>query len=249
MASDESPVRTSGQFPTTAWTFIRRVQEQHLAGSDRDFDRFLASYWKPVFYFLRARGLPLHEAEDVTQAFFVRFLERDWLKRADQTRGKFRTFLLTLLSRFRSDRGQKQARRQEVFDRRIVSFQGLLGETERAYEPADDETPEAVFMRQWASVLFDRVLQRLRRFYEDEGRPAWYELFAATHLTRATATRPSQRELGERLGITRDQVRYALEVVERRFKHYLEEEVRDQVASEADIGDEIGELFQLLQSR
>jgi DNA-directed RNA polymerase specialized sigma24 family protein len=155
MASDESPLRASGQFPSTGWTFIRRVQEQHPTGSDRDFDRFLGSYWKPVFYFLRARGLPLHEAEDVTQDFFARFLERDWLKRADQTRGRFRTFLLTLLNRFVSDRGARRAPRQEVFDRTIVSVHSLLGDAERTYEPADGETPEAIFMRQWAESLVD----------------------------------------------------------------------------------------------
>jgi hypothetical protein len=61
-------------------------------------NRFIVLYWKPVFYFLRARGQGLHQAEDLTQAFFTRLLERDWVRRADPQRGRFRTFLLTLLT-------------------------------------------------------------------------------------------------------------------------------------------------------
>jgi RNA polymerase sigma-70 factor (ECF subfamily) len=247
MASDEAPSRGSGEFPSTAWTFIRRVQEQHPDGSDPDFDRFLGSYWKPVFYFLRTRGLPLHEAEDVTQAFFLRFLEGDWLKKADQQRGKFRTFLLTLLNRFLSDQSARRSPRQEVFDRTIVSVQGLLGDAERTYEPADGETPEAVFMRKWAATLVDRVLKRLQQFYEAEGRAAWYKVFTAYHLVGPGENRPTQTILGARYGMTRDQVRYAWEVVEKRFEHYLRDEIGDEVAAEADIGDEIRELLQLLQ--
>lgn len=247
MPGDDTFSHTPGQFPSTAWTFIRRAQEEHPHGSDREFARFLFSYWKPVFYFLRAKGVPLHEAEDTTQAFFLRFLERDWLKRADQSRGKFRTFLLTLLNRFLSDHGARRAPRQEVFDRTIASVHGLLGDAERSYEPAGGETPEVIFMRQWAAGLLEGVLNRLRGFYEEEGKSTWYELFVATHLTGATATRPSQRELGERHGMTRDQVRYALDVVERRFKHYLTEELRDQVAFDAELDEEIRELQAFLQ--
>jgi RNA polymerase sigma-70 factor (ECF subfamily) len=249
MANDESSPRASGQFPTTAWTFIRKAQEQPPDGSNPEFDRFLASYWRPVFYFLRAKGLPLDEAEDLTQAFFLRFLERDWLKRADQARGKFRTFLLTLLNRFLSDRGASRAPRQEVFDRTMVSVHGLLGDAERTYEPAGGETPEDVFMRQWAAAVVDRVLKRLRQFYEEEGRPAWYELFAAHHLVGPGETRPTQEMLGARHGMTRDQVRYALEVTERRFRHYLREEAGDQVTSDADVGEEIHDLLQWLHRR
>jgi hypothetical protein len=160
----------------------------------------------------------------VTQAFFLRFLERDWLKRADRARGKFRTFLFTLLTRFLSDLGARRAPRQEVFDRRIVSIQGLLGDSERDYEPASGDTPEAVFMRRWAEVLIDRALQRLRQFYDAEGRAVWYELFAVAYLSETSTAWTGQRALGERFGLTRDQVRYAMEIVEHRFKQYLREE-------------------------
>lgn len=89
------------------------------AAQDRDdpacmeaTSRCIAAYWWPVFYFLRAKGYPLHRAEDLTQEFFLRFCQRGWIEPADPQRGRFRTFLLTILTRFLADQGTERAPRQ-----------------------------------------------------------------------------------------------------------------------------------------
>jgi RNA polymerase sigma-70 factor (ECF subfamily) len=210
-------------------------------------NRLIAAYWKPVFYFLRAKGHSLHAAEDLTQAFFLRLLERHGLRRADQRRGRFRTFLLAVLVRFLSDQGLRRAPHQQRFEQQLVSVEGLIGGAELTYEPTAGQTPESIFTKRWAAALVENVLQRLRQFYEEEGRATWFEVFSATHVPGQPDQRVSQKELGERFGMTRDQVRYALAVVEKRFKFLLREEVRDQVDSEADIAEEIRELMDLMQ--
>ena len=206
----------------------------------------MARYWRPVFYFLRARGHSLHAAEDLTQDFFLRLLERKWLVKADSERGRFRTFLLTLLTRFVSDQGPRRAPRQIAFEREQASIHQLLGDADRAYEPAAGETPDGIFMKKWAAALLENVHERLRQFYEDEGRPHWYQLFATSHLAERQEHHPRQEELALQFQLTRDQVRYALDIVEQRYVHFLREEVRDQVGSDAGVGDEIRDLLALL---
>ncbi len=163
-------------------------------------------------------------------------------------RGRFRTFLLTVLVRFLSDQAPGRAARQVVFDDRLVSIHSLLGDAEQSYEVPVNETPESLFMRQWAAALVAHVLQRLRLFYEEQGQPRWYEVFSATHALADLSERVTQEALGSRFGLTRDQVRYALDMTQKRFVHFLREEVRDQVGSEAEVDNEVRELLALLGS-
>src|SRR5262245_54823363 len=113
----------SGQFPTTAWRFIEVAQDASHPDHAHAMNGFIEAYWRPVFVFLRARGLPLHRAEDVTQEFFLQFLQRDWLQKADRERGRFRNFLLRLLVWFVADQGPKRSPAQRRFEQNIVSVQ------------------------------------------------------------------------------------------------------------------------------
>jgi hypothetical protein len=129
-----------------------------------------------------------------------------------------------------------------------VSVESLIGDEERRFEPSGGETAEAIYMKKWAAALVEQVLRRLQQFYAEEGRPVWYDLFAATHGVTPPTERVSQQQLGERFGLTRDQVRYALEITEKRFAHLLREEVRDQVGTEAEVGEEVRDLLTLLRT-
>ncbi len=99
---------TSGWFPATAWSFIRQLQADPREVPPA-LNEFIRAYWKPVFRFLRARGYDSHQAEDLTQEFFLRLVQGDWLHRADLQRGRFRTFLLAILTRFLADQGPARA--------------------------------------------------------------------------------------------------------------------------------------------
>jgi RNA polymerase sigma factor (sigma-70 family) len=243
MANDLSASASGGGFPTTAWSFIRAAQDPEHPEYVRAMNQFIARYWKPIYYFLRVKGHPRHRAEDLTQEFFTRFLERDWLRRADPERGRFRTFLLSVLVRFLSDQGDARAPRQKVFERRFVSVSSLLADEDRTWGPPAGETPEAIFMRQWAATLLADVRGRLRKLCGDRDHADWYDIFEAAH---GDGDSTSQQRLAERFHLSRDQVRYALEQVQKWFVVLLRAEVRDQVGSEADVGDEIRELMTLL---
>jgi len=246
MIDESLPSNEGGEFPRTAWTLIRHAQDADVAERMPALNQLIANYWKPVFYFLRAKGHSFHNAEDLTQDFFTRFCERDWIRRADPARGRFRTFLLTILVRFLSDCGPRRAPLQARFEQQLVSIASMIGDDERSYEPGIDETPEAFFMQRWAQSVVGQVLEQLRRLCHAEGRLPWHDLFMASYFADGEGRHASHQDLAEKFGMTREQVRHALKVVKDRFMRLLRAEVRDQVDSERDINEEIRELIELL---
>jgi RNA polymerase sigma-70 factor (ECF subfamily) len=199
-----------------------------------------------VFYFLRARGYPLHRAEDLTQEFFLRFFEHDWIRRADPQRGRFRTFLLTILTRFLADQSTARRPRQQTFDSNLVTISALVGDSERTFEPPDNRTPEEVFMQQWAVAVIANVRRNLEGWCSLRGRPDWYRMFCEMYFPAPGGPRITQHALAERLHVSRDQVRYGLEEVHRQFSEFLRAEVADQVGPDGDLDTEIRELEALL---
>jgi len=227
--------RPSGQFPTTAWEQLRDAQERN---------HFLARYWKPVFVFLRAKGRSPQAAEELTQEFFLRLLEKDRLRQADPTRGKFRTYLLTILVRFLADQTPQRMPRQKAFEQQLTSLEGLIGDEDRAWQPPTNETPEILFMRQWARDLLKDVDRRLKNLCAQKGWAAWYDVCEARAGTGGKP--PTQQQLAERFGLTRDEVRSALDKVPQWCQVLLRAEVRRHVGSEDEVDDEVRDILELL---
>lgn len=239
--------QASGHFPTTAWSVLLAAKDSGNPDSLAAMNRFISGYWRPVFYYLRARGKSVQQAEDLTQEFFLRFVQREWLAPADPSRGRFRSFLLTILSRFVADQSPKRAPRQHTFEQQFVPISALLGENERSFAPSETETPEDIFMRQWARSVVGNVRRRLKIWCADNGRPDWYRVFAAFNLLGDVGPRMTQEGIARKLNLSRDQVRYALAQTKQQFVDLLHAEIADQVGSSADIGEEIQELEQLLE--
>ncbi len=236
----------SAQFPKTAWSVVRAAQAPDGAERMEAMNRCIAAYWKPVFYFLRARGYAFQRAEDLTQEFFLRFFEKDWIRRADQQRGRFRTFLLTILTRFLADQSPARAPIQVTFDARMVAVSALVSDTERTFEPPHNRTPEELFMQQWAGAVLAHVERDLEAWCVTRGRPDWYRMFCELYYPPPGNPRVTQQELADRLHLSRDQVRYGLEEVHKQFIELLRGEMADQVGPDGDLDGEIRELERLL---
>lgn len=236
----------SGRFPTTVWSMVQAARRSDQPDYVEAMNRFISGYWRPVFYFLRAKGYPQHRAEDLTQEFFLRMFERDWIRTADAQRGRFRTFLLTILNRFLSDQGPARAPKQAVFDQGLIAVSALVGERERTFEPSDSQTPEQIFMKQWAKAVVANSRNQLEAWCRAQGRSDWFEVFTAMHFFDADERRPTQQALADRLQISRDQVRYGIEETNRQFAEFLRAEVADQVESPGDVDTELRELEELI---
>ncbi len=237
---------SAAPFPTTAWSMVRAAQDRDDPACLAAMNRCIAAYWRPVFYFVRAKGHSLHRAEDLTQEFFLRFYERGWIERADPHCGRFRTFLLTILTRFLADKGDQRAPRQEVFDNRLVTVSALISEPERSFEPPDNRTPDEIFMQQWAHAVIAHVRRCLEAWCGQQGRPDWYKMFSLVYFPLPGDPRTTQQALADQLHLTRDQVRYGLEEVNRQFVALFRAEVAEQVGPDEDLDTEIRELQSLL---
>jgi RNA polymerase sigma-70 factor (ECF subfamily) len=244
----EPSVNAAGTFPSTGWTLIRAVQDRAHPEHRPALDRFARLYRPPVFCFLRARGLPAQDAEDLTQDFFVWLLEGDWVRKADPQRGTFRAFLRMHLRSFLADQtSPRRLPRQKEFEQRgHLSLDRLSAAGERLYEPVAGETPDQAFDRAFAQSVVQTVRDELRKTCEIEKRPDWYEIFAAAYPGDRQTPALSQQALAERFGKTRDEVRGILDRMKKRCRRLLCNELRDHGGSDADIEAEADDLLSLL---
>ena len=234
----------SARFPSTAWTCIRTAQDATHPDFTAALQRLMVTYWRPVFHYLRALGHSAHDAEDLTQAFFLRFLVHGLSQPADQQRGRFRDYLRTLVKRF-AYRRTVRATEQTKFESRFASLASLMQDSDRAYEPPAHETPDQAFDRQWKADVLAAVRRNLQACYEDEDKPVErqrFAIFAACHCIDRAEDQPTLEAVAERFGVTREQVKYAVQVVKSRYERLLRQEIRDQVGPDVDVEAEIRNL-------
>ena len=145
MPRDVSSAAKSDRFPTTAWTVLEAIKDSPVAERIARKNQFIVRYWKPVFRFLRVWGYSLDRAEELSQGFFAMLLEEEDILGAKREKGRFRTFLLTLLKRFLSDQlDPARQRRQMSFEDQHVSIGSLLTDEERLYKPTTSQTADDI---------------------------------------------------------------------------------------------------------
>ena len=148
-------------FPTTRWTLVIAAADPRRTEARSALISLCEAYWYPLYAYVRRRGYPADQAQDLTQDFFIRVLEGRYLDRADPDKGRFRAFILTSMKFFLADEGDRH-RAQKRGGGHVLSLEISSGEERYQREPAHDETPERIFDRRWALSVLDRVVDRLR---------------------------------------------------------------------------------------
>jgi len=203
------------------------------------------AYWYPIYAYIRHRGYTPEDARDLTQDFFTYALERDLFARADPARGRFRAFLRTVCGRYLASRRDEKNTLKRGGDRCFVSIDPFDAERRYTCEPAHEMTAERIFDRTWALTLLDRVVERLRREYDEAGRAARYEGLIGL-LTRDPES-GSYAEIAKRLGTTEGNVRVAVHRLRRRYGLLLREEITSTLGDSEQVEDEIRTLFEALE--
>jgi len=235
-----------GRFATTRWTLVATAGETSAPGAADALAQLCESYWYPLYAYVRRWGYPADEAQDLTQEFFARLLEKRYLQQADPARGRFRSFLLASLKHFLSnerDRARAQKRGGGVAP---LSFDVETAEGRYRREPPDIETPDRVFERRWALTLLDRVLGSLAEEHHRAGKGPFFERVRDL-LTEGRADAP-YAEIAVALGTTEGALKVAVHRLRRRYGELLREAIAETVADPADVDDEIRYLFAALQS-
>src|SRR5205814_4799581 len=161
-------------FPTTRWTLVVAAADPQRKEARSALVSLCEGYWYPLYAYVRRRGYPADQAQDLTQEFFVRVLEGRYLDRADPEKGRFRSFILTSLKFFVADEEDRHRARKRGGGV-LVPLEFSSGEERYQREPAHDETPERIFERRWALSMLDRVVERLREEFVQHGRPEHFE--------------------------------------------------------------------------
>ena len=203
------------------------------------------NYWYPLYAFLRRRGYPAEQAQDLTQEFFVRVLEGRYLDRADPEKGRFRAFLLTSLKFFVADEDDRQ-RAQKRGGGLVFALEFSSGEERYQREPSHDETPERIFERRWALSVLDRVVERLRGEFVQHGRAEHFEQLKVFLLGQAKAPYAA---LAREMNTSEGALKVAIHRLRKRYRELFREEIADTVADASDIESELRFLADALSKK
>ena len=233
-----------GRFTTTHWSLVLAAAGTEDAHGREALAKLCQVYWYPLYAFVRRQGHGPHDAQDLTQEFFMRLLEKDYLGDVDRSKGKFRSFLLAALKHFLSKEWARAKTLKRGGGHTLVPLDTLSAEDRYRREPEDNATPERLFERRWALTLLDRVLTRLSEEYETTGKRAMFEQLQGC-LTGDSDLLP-YAELAARLGMTEGAVKVAVHRLRQRYRGVLRDEIAQTVADPAEIDDEIRQLFSAL---
>jgi RNA polymerase sigma-70 factor (ECF subfamily) len=202
------------------------------------------TYWYPLYAFVRRKGHSPHDAQDLTQAFFARLLEKNYVAQADRERGRFRTFLLAALTHFLADEWDKRRRLKRGGGREIVSFDAASAEERYRLEPIDHLDAARLYERRWVTTLFEQVLARLEQEFRDAGKGGLFDGLKSALLAEPAG--PSYGQLGAQLGLKEDAVKQTVHRMRRRYRELFREEIAQTVASPGEVDDELNHLFAVL---
>lgn len=206
--------------------------------------RLCQTYWYPLYSYARRRGHSPEDAQDLTQEFLARLLEKNWVADADRTRGRFRSFLLSAMKHFLADEWDKGRALKRGGGIPVAALELDTAETRFRREPADSDTPERNFELRWAWTLLEEVLNRLRAEYEKEGKT---ELFASLHpCLVGDRTAQPYADLAKTLGATESTIKSAVHRLRQRYRQLLHDEIANTVSGPDEVDAELRHLFAVL---
>lgn len=234
-----------GAFTATHWSVVAQA-----AGDSQQaraaLETLCGKYWYPIYAFIRQRGSNRPQAEDLTQAFFAHLLGKELIRKADRNKGKFRTFLLGALSHFLANEWDKQNALKRGGGRQIISLDENVAEGRYREEPRAALTPEKLFERHWAFAVLEQALERLKQEHIEAGKAGLFTKLEPG-LTEAPAADWLPRCAAE-LKMSANALRVALHRMRRRFGALVREEITQTADGEADVDDEIRQLFAALSN-
>jgi RNA polymerase sigma-70 factor (ECF subfamily) len=228
-------------FDTTDWGVVLKAGRGDTTGGRAALATLCEAYWYPVYAFVRRSGHAVADAEDLTQGYFTRFLEKDLLRQVRPDQGRFRSFLLVSVRNFLHNERDRGRALRRGGTRRLLSLEGEEGETLYGREPAESVTPETLFERTWVRAVLDRTLDRLAAEHEGDLRGRRFARLRPFLTEDGAAV--TYAEVAREWGVGEAAVRVAVHRLRRRFARLLRQEVGRTVAEPTDVEEEIRYLL------
>ena len=231
-------------FATTHWSVVQLAARQDTTRAQRALSDLCGGYWYPLYAFVRRQGFGPEDAQDLTQEFFAQLIAKEHLRLADRNKGKFRTFLLAMLDYFLAREWSRAHRQKRGGQFTFISLDQPAPEERYRLEPADNDTPEKRFVRQWALTVLKQTMNELEKECDANGKSALFREVRA-HLS-GEGDGAAQAEIAQRLGMTEGAVRVAVHRLRQRYGELLCNEVAQTVSRPEDVDEEIHFLLQVL---
>ncbi len=240
------PTPATASFATTRWTVVLAAGRRGTPESEAALATLCETYWYPLYAYARRRGYSPEDSQDLTQGFFARLLEKEYVKAADRERGLFRSFLLVAFKRFIAKEWAEKRALKRGGGRVALALELQSAEGKYSLEPFHEETPERIYERRWALTVIDRALTSLRARYAKEGKERVFEGLKGFLVGRTDTE--SYAEAGRALELGEGAVKVAVHRLRARFRELLRDEVAQTVSAPEQIEDELRHLREALET-
>jgi RNA polymerase sigma-70 factor (ECF subfamily) len=231
-------------FTTTHWSIVLSAGQTGSPEAEAALEKLCRTYWYPLYGYVRRGGHPPHDAQDLVQGFFQQLLAKNYLSRADQQKGRFRSFLLSAFNFYLGNERDRANAAKRGGGREVLSLDQQLAEGLLSQEPVSDLSPEREFERRWASAVLQQALTRVRQGYESGGNRT---VFEGLKQFLEGDPRPGQyAEIGRSLGMSTSTVSVSVHRLRQAYRASLRAEIADTVTSPDEIEDEMRHLFAVL---
>ena len=231
-------------FQTTHWSLVLTAQALGSPDAYGALARLCQAYWYPLYCCVRRHGHSAQDAEDLTQAFFAKLLEKGQISFADPERGRFRTFLLRSLENFLHNEHARAKTQKRGGNREIISIDTETAEARYLAEVDPQPSPEQVFEKRWASTTLAGALARLRREFSSSGRVDLFDRLEP-HLW-GDDTRTPYGQVAAELGVTVVGIKVTMHRLRHRYGEVLREEIAQTLEKAEDVESELQHLRRVL---
>jgi len=233
-------------FATTHWTVVLAAGRRRTPQADVALEELCRMYWFPLYAYVRRCGHSKEDAEDITQAFFARFLEKNYLEGLRSEKGKFRAFLLAALKHFLANESDRAHRQKRGGGLTSLSLDWQDADTRYQLDPADQLSPDKLYDRAWAVALLERVIVRLRDESVAEGKAEQFEQLKPFLMIGKSAIPYPQA--AAQLNLTEGAVRVAVHRLRKRYRELLRDEIAQTLSDPAHVDEEMRALFRAFVS-
>ena len=250
MANPQDNATTSAEqpawFTTTHWSIVLNAQDPASPEAGEALEKLCRSYWYPLYAYVRRQGHDEAEAKDLTQGFFAKLLEKNYLADVRRDKGKFRTFLLVSIRHFISDEWDKARALKRGGGKTIISLDEPAGEDRYRREPLDAMDAEKLYERRWALTLLEQARERLKAEYRLADKAELYERLQVFESDDQDT--PACAAVAPALGLSESGLRSAVHRMRRRHRELVREQVAQTVSSPAEVDEEIRYLIRVIST-
>lgn len=228
-------------FATTHWTVVLAAGQRHTPQSDHALEELCRTYWFPLYAYVRRHGHAKADAEDLTQAFFARFLAKNYLAGLSAERGRFRAFLLAALKNFLVNEWKHASRQKRGGGARALSLDWETADTKFQVAARAEPSPDQAFDREWALALLSKVIERLQTECTADGKAKLFEQLKV--FLAAGKGETAQSDMAHALGMEEGAVRVAVHRLRKRYRQLLRDEIANTLSDPAMVDEEMRALF------